>query len=93
MDLVAEMLSNLRSRDLTATLDRIELPHNIACRKVLDGFTIVFWEGDPIIKELIDAKLEELPEFLACEDEEIREFARVKLELLTNTDEQTTIRS
>lgn len=88
MDLVAEMLSEYRGVGLEATLKGVKLPPGIAVREALDGLTIVFWEGDPIIRALIDAKLEELPEFLTCEDKEIREFAKVKLELLTNTDGQ-----
>jgi hypothetical protein len=88
MDLVAEMISTLQGTGLATILKDIELPHNIAVCEVLEGLTLVFWEGDPIIKAFCDASLEELPEFLACEDDEIREFARVKLELLVNTDRQ-----
>ncbi len=83
IDTAATILSEYKNKfGMAAALARITMPPGIAATKISCDYMIVYWVGDPIVKELLAAGIMDLPKFLACADSEVREFAKEKLEFL-----------
>ncbi len=59
------------------------LPLGIGVLKIAEEVDLVYWLGDPRVKAILAVGLEELPELLASEDDEIRQLAKWRLEALT----------
>lgn len=83
IDTVAAMFEGHQERGgISAVLKMINLPPGIAVSEMFEGFALVYWEGDPAAKALTAADIEDLPELLVCEDQEVRDMARQKFEFL-----------
>lgn len=84
IDEIVDLLREARSRgELSAMIERIQLPPEIGISELLEDFVLVYWKGDPIARALIAADIETLPVLLADEDINIRELAKQKLDALT----------
>lgn len=55
----------------------------IAIQKISKDFAIVYWAGDPLVKDVLKASLRELPEFLSSEFSDARTIAKWRLDALT----------
>lgn len=83
IDEIAGLLSEAGSRgELSATVEKIQLPPGIGVIELVKDLVIVYWEGDPAARALINADIEDLPVLLADEDTHIRELAKLKLDAL-----------
>lgn len=58
-------------------------PLGITVQKISKNFAIVYWTGDPMVKDVLKATLRELPEFLTSEFHDARTLAKWKLDALT----------
>jgi len=83
LDEIASFLGEARaSGELSAAMKKIQLPPGIGVIEFSKDLVMVYWEGDPIAHALINAGIEDLPVLLADENINIRELAKLKLDML-----------
>lgn len=84
IDIVCDMVGSHKGNVAESKALREFLqPLGIGIRKVSEEVDIVYWLGDLRVKTVLPASLEELPEFLASEDEGLRQLAKWRLDALT----------
>lgn len=84
IDIIAELAGRHKGdASSSKALKEFMRPFGITAQKISEDVTIVHWAGDPNVKEILNASLSELPEFLSSEDSEIRLLARWRLGALT----------
>lgn len=84
IDEIASFLGEAKAKgELSAAMKEIQLPLEIGVIEFSKDLVMVYWEGDPRARALIDAGIEDLPALLADADINIRELAKLKLDTLT----------
>jgi len=89
IDEAASYLNEYGVGNLSAAMEEVHVSPGtgIGVSRIFGDFVIVYWAGDPVVRAFIAAGVEDLPKFLACEDPEIVDIAKQKLDLLTGAGE------
>ena len=83
IDTIAAVLIDYKEKHgVNAALENIYIPPGIVATKFPEEGMLIYWGGDPIIKELLVVDVIDLPKFLACADSGIRKLAKDKLDFL-----------
>ncbi len=79
----ADFLSDATARgEASAMLERIQLPPGIGVTEFSEDLVMVYWEGDPLARALVNAGIKELPVLLTCENALISAVAKQRLDML-----------
>lgn len=85
----ANMVSHSKHDPSTlAIVENYLLTQGIRICALSNELILIYRAGDPVVTAIRDANLEELTEFLANENTEVRAFAKWKLDTLTDDKEK-----